>query len=258
MTTRTASEPLKTRRIYLLLKDRIVSGGLKRGDKLPSEFALAQEFEVSRITVRQALDLLVSEGLVQKRPGSGTFVLDVKTQVRAVIKDVSNLFSSLMEMGRRTSVALLAFDYLDPAPEVSAALDLDSDERVQRTVRVRSLDGEPFSYLIAQIPERWGRQFSRADLEITPLLALLEASGLRAASARQEISAVLASPDVAAALGVEVGAALLKITRVVRDANDTGFEHLQAFYRPDRFAFQMDLIRVSDSDGIQWGHAAPR
>lgn len=258
MTARTASEPLKTRRIYLLLKDRIVSGGLKRGDKLPSEFALAEEFGVSRITVRQALDLLVGENLVQKRPGSGTFVLDVKTQVRAVIKDVSNVFSNLIDMGRRTSVEVLAFEYVEPAADISAALDLESDERVQRTIRVRSLDGEPFSYLIAQIPERWGRQFSRVELVATPLLALLEAGGRRAASARQEITAVLASPDVAEALGVEVGAPLVKMTRVVSDDQDSAFEHLQAFYRPDRFVFQMDLIRVSDSDGIHWGQAAPR
>ncbi|MCG8360576.1 MAG: winged helix-turn-helix domain-containing protein, partial [Kiloniellales bacterium] len=69
-----ASEPLKTQKVYLLLRDKIVSGDLPAGLRLPGEPTLAQDFEVSRVIVRRALARLAEEGLVERRKGSGTFV----------------------------------------------------------------------------------------------------------------------------------------------------------------------------------------
>ncbi len=67
---------------------------------------------------------------------------------------------------------------------------------------------------------------------------------------------MLATPDVAAALGVDVGSALIALTRVVYDAKGRGVEHLAALYRPDRYAFRMDLVRTGDDDGRRWSPVA--
>ncbi|CAH1662894.1 GntR family transcriptional regulator [Chelatococcus asaccharovorans] len=258
-------EPLKARRLYLLLRDRIVSGEERPQSRLPSEPTLAEQHGVSRVTVRRALDKLANEGLIERRPGSGTFVNGSKANF-PVTADFSNLLSHLVEMGRRTEVKLLSFGYVPPTPVLAEALRLEAGERVQRSVRLRVIDGQPFSYLVTHVPERIGVSYSEADLASKPLLELLERSGLVAERASQTIGATLAGPDIAEALGLEIGAALLAMTRVVYAPSGQGIEHLHAFYRPDRYSFQMDLVRTGAGNSRSWtpverarkGDAKPR
>jgi GntR family transcriptional regulator len=246
-----AVETPKARRIYLLLHDRIGSGTLSDGDRLPGEPALALEFGVSRMTVRRALDRLVHEGMLERRAGVGTFVRDRET-IHLVRADLSDVFAHLREMGRRSSVRLISFAYVCPPDSVATALRLQAGGRTQRSERVRLMDGAPFSYLTTHVPERIGATYSEADLATTPLIGLLERSGVIAERATQTLSAALAGPDVAAALGLEFGAALLSLTRVVLDQNGAGVEHLHALYRPDRFSFAMDLLRTGQTDDRRW------
>lgn len=250
------AEPSKSRRLYLLLRDRITNGEWEPGAKLTGEPRLAAENGVSRVTLRRALDRLAAEGLLVRRPGAGTYVGEPR--VRPAVADLSNLLAQLAEMGRNTSVRLLHFAYADPPAPVARALRLAPGERVQRSVRVRLSDGHPFSHLTAHVPERIGRAYTEADLAATPLLELLERSGAVAERAEQAIGAVLAAPDAAAALGVEVGSPLLSLTRTVFDPADRGVEHLHALYRPDRYALRMDLVRAGVPGGRHWAPARPR
>jgi GntR family transcriptional regulator len=169
-----------------------------------------------------------------------------------VLADVANVFAHLIEMGRSTDVRLLSFDYVSPPAEIREALGLDADERSQRSVRVRLVDGLPFSYLVAHVPERIGRNYSRDDLAAKILLELIERSGLKSASAKQEISAVLSSPDVAEALDIGVGMPLVALRRVVYDQAGRAMEHLQALYRPDRYTLQMNLVRSGEEGHRHW------
>lgn len=245
------AEPLKARRLYLLLRERIASGDLAVDAKLPGEPALAAEHGVSRVTVRRALDLLAQDGLIDRRAGAGTFVRG-QTRGHAIVADFSNVLSNLVEMGRRTGVRLLSFGYMVPPPAVAAALVLDAGERTQRSVRVRLIDGGPFSYLTTHVPERIGLTYSETDLASVPLLSLLERSGIAVERATQSISATLAGPEVGEALGVEIGSPLLALTRVVYGPAGEGVEHLHALYRPDRYAFEMDLTRAGEGADRRW------
>ncbi len=244
-------EPLKARRLFLLLRDRILSGEIGPNTRLPSEPLLAQEHGVSRVTVRRALDKLADEDLIERRPGSGTFVNSRSTSAQ-VTADFSNVLTHLVEMGRRTDVKLISFAYMAPTPALMSDLKLQPGERVQRSVRVRLIDGQPFSYLITHVPERIGISYSEADLASTPLLELLERSGIVAERAQQIIGATLAGPEVADALDLEIGAALLSMTRIVYDPSGRGIEHLQALYRPDRYSLNMDLVRTGANGARRW------
>jgi GntR family transcriptional regulator len=249
---RHATDPSKTQKVYLVLRDRIVSGEWTAGERLSGEPALAQEFDVSRVTVRRALARLVEEGLVERRAGSGTFVRGQRRRVGAVITDVANVFSGLIAMGRATDVRLLSFEYVRPPGPVREALGLSDGELVQRSVRVRLVDGVPFSHLTAHVPERIGRVYSEADLARSPLLELMERTGLALDHARQEISAVLAGPEVSEALAVDTGAPLVALTRVVYGPNGEGMEHLSALYHPERYTLRMDLVRSGGTGGPRW------
>jgi GntR family transcriptional regulator len=246
-----AVEPLKARRIYLLLRERILSGELELGARLPGELSIASEYGISRVTVRRALDNLAAEGLIDRRPGSGTFVREGNS-VQRIVADLSNVLSHLVEMGRRTGVRLLSFAYVSPPESVAASLGLTPGERTQRSIRVRLIDGAPFSYLVTHVPERIGVTYSEADLASMPLLALLERSGIVVEEASQSIGATLAGPDVAEALGLEIGSPLLSLTRVVWDPSGQGVEHLHALYRPDRYSFHMDLVRTGVVGARRW------
>lgn len=248
-----AVDTFKARRVYLALQDRIATGAIASGAQLPGEPALAVEHGVARVTIRRALDQLAHEGLVERRPGVGTFV---RAPARPAAS--ADVFAHLKEMGRRTEVRLVSFSYVIPPPAIAEALELPNGEPAQHAVRVRRMSGRPFSHLTTFVPVRIGQTFSETDLTVLPLLSLLERSGIRIGTARQTISAALAGPEVASALEVEVGAPLIALTRLVRDADDRPVEHLRALYRPDRFSFDMQLQRTGDDGARRWAPLSPR
>ena len=249
-------EPTKSRRIFLALRDLITRGEYVYGDRLPGELKLAEIHGVSRVTVRRALSQLKRAGLIDRHPGSGT-VVTFRPHARPVVADFSNMLANLMEMGRSSDVRLLAFGYGLPPAGIQRALRLPDGARTQQSVRVRLVDGAPFSYLVTHVPEAIGATYTEAELAATPLLALLERSGVVADHATQTITATVSTPETAEALDVAVGDPLLALTRVVYDPDGKGVEHLAAYYRPDRYTFQMTLARVSANGVRQWSPITP-
>ncbi|MEM6711004.1 MAG: GntR family transcriptional regulator [Pseudomonadota bacterium] len=242
----------KARRVYLLLKDDIARGALADGAGLPSEHKLAAQYQVSRVTIRRALDALLQDGLIEKRAGSGSRIRANGISRQLVKADIATLMPHLEQMAGKTEARLLEFGYCEASAVIAGALDLNEGARVQRAVRVRFMNGRPFSYLITHVPEEVALSYSEADLATQPLYALLELGGVRIGSANQTVSATLATPDVATSLNVAAGSALLTLERVVRDERGHGVEHLTASYRPDRFQLSMSLERVGDSENRHW------
>lgn len=242
-------EGSKAHRVFLLLQDEIARGARPPGTALPGEHRLAEDYGVSRVTVRRALEALEAQGLVARRAGSGT-VVRARAAAPGMAADLASLMPQLLEMGRTTTARLLEFSYGPPPSAVAEALGGAAE--VQRAVRVRLVEGLAFSHLTTHVPADIARAYSEADLATTPLLELMERGGVRVARASQSVSATLAAPQVAEALGVGIGAPLIALTRIVRDASGRGIEHLQALYRPDRFRLEMELDRVGAGDGRHW------
>ena len=245
----------KAKQIYLILRDRILSGAFCFGGKLPTENELADYYSVSRVTVRRALGELAREQLIERRRSAGTRVT-YRPAPASITADISGVLANIAEMGRRTTVKLLSFGYVPAEGAVAQALGLGPDILLQRSVRVRTVDRVPFSYLTTHVPENVAVTFTRQELASRPLLELLERAGVKVEQARQRISAGLATPDVAQALDVRTGSPLIELVRVVRDQSGRAVEHLHALYRPDRYAFEMDLVRSGAADAKAWAPAA--
>ena len=228
--------------IYLILRQRIADGEFGVDGVLPSEQDLAAFHGVSRITTKRALDELAADGLVVRERGRGTRVVPGVTAGR-VSGRATGPFDPLIAMGGETDVEVLEFDYAPAGPDVASALDLEPGAPVQRAVRVRSAKGDRFSHLTTYVPEAVGRGFDADDMAQTPLLSLLERAGATPASAEQAVSATLADTVVAARLGVEIGAPLLRVRRVVRDPSGRAVELLVALYRTDLYRLTMSLTR---------------
>ncbi len=236
--------------IYVVLREKILNGAYRAGTRLPGEQGLASDFGVSRITTKRAVNELAAEGLVVRERGRGTKVSF--TMPQRLDAGIGGLLENLMAMGLETEARVLDFAYEVPPAEIGRALEVAADAKVQRAVRVRYLDGEPFSYLTTYVPAEFGRHFGRAELARTPLLALLERGGVEVTVAAQTITATLADTVVAPALEVKVGSPLLGLTRVVRDQNDRPVEHINALYRPDRYQYRMRLSRVQGEEHNRW------
>lgn len=247
----------KAKQVYLVLRDRILSGATGFGFKLPTENELADVHGVSRVTVRRALGELARERLIERRRSAGTRVI-YRPSPAPMTADISGVLANLADMGRRTAVKLISFDYVPAEGLVAQALGVGPDQVLQRAVRVRAVDGLPFSYLTTHIPESVAVTFSKQELAARPLLELLERAGVKAERARQRISAGLATPDVAKALGVRTGSPLIELLRVVYDQRGRGVEHLHALYRPDRYAFEIDLVRSGAADTKAWSPVVRR
>lgn len=172
--------------------------------------------------------------------------------------DYTTLMPQLVEMGQTTTARLLSFSYGDAPDFVARAMRLPQGAQVQIATRTRSVGDTPFSHLTTYVPAAIARNYSENDLATTPLFKLLERSGVQIEEAHQSVTASLAGPDVAEALGVAVGSALLSLRRVVRDGDGVGVEYLAGLYRPDMFQLEMPLTRVGDGSARHWEPAIRR
>lgn len=241
----------KSRQVYIALRERIARGHYDQDGGLPGEQTLAGEFGVSRVTLRRALATLEEDGFINRRRGAGTFLSEAGKPAPIVV-NLSDALSQLAAMGAATEVRLLSFAYEDAPAGIADVLGLAPGAQVQRSVRCRLINGQAFSYLVAYVPQSIGRTYTQEDLATRPLLALLERAGCEVDRATQDLGADLAAPESAQALGVDVGTPLISLTRTIYDPRGAGIEHLRALYRPDLYAFRMELVRAGERNGRRW------
>ena len=247
----------KYHQIYLVLREQLQEGRFDQ-DGVPGEHALAEQFDVARITIRKAMEMLVADGLVSRRPGLGTWPLRAPSvpagQAAASPQQkahLTGLLENIVNMGLRTSVRVLDSALVSAPPSVAESLDIPAGAPVHKSLRVRSTEVGPLSHITTYVPQAVA-DFTREDLEREPLLMLLEAAGVEFGGATQTISARLADAQVARHLDVAVGSALLAVTRLVRDVNERPVQLLQGLYRPDRYQYQLQLSRVGSIDAKVW------
>lgn len=240
--------------VYLVLRNKILTGEYQFDTAILSEQETSEKFDVSRITAKRALNELAVDGYVKRERGRGTRVI-YNAPTPPVQASVERLLENLLAMGLETQVSLLSIEYVQAESAITRALQLEEESVVQRAVRVRSLEDEPFSHLTTYVPEDIGRSYNRDDLASRPLLALLERSGVIIGKAEQTISATLADMEVSAALGLELGSPLLSIQRIVYDQNERPVEFIKGLYRPDRYQYRMMLSRVGDEMSRSWSAA---
>jgi GntR family transcriptional regulator len=228
--------------IYMMLRERIISGELAAQTLLPGEHEMAKLLEVSRITVKRAMNELAARGLVHRQRGRGTTVAGGAV-IPLVASSFDTLFESLERMRLQTDIELLDVREEPAGARIASRLEAAPTLAVQRAVRLRKLDGEPFSHLTSWIPTDLAARYSRDDLATTSLLTLLERAGARVEEAEQWITAVAAPPSIATALSVAAGAPLLKIERVMRGPKRRPVQFIEVLYRPDRYHYHLRTQR---------------
>ena len=227
------------RQLFLVLRERIVSGALAPGAALPKEEALCEQFGVSRITVRRALGDLAALGLVERRHGLGTFVLGGGRVSRP--RPTLSFVDELKRLGSETHVQVIAFAREAPPPPVASLLELAEGEPAVHALRLRSVKGTPLMITDAWVPVAAAKGITRAALEKKAMYELLLQHGVRFGRVVQEFSAEGASPRFAQALATEPGAPLIRLVRLLHDADGRPVQHLTVHMSPERSRILMEV-----------------
>ncbi|MFZ4758470.1 MAG: GntR family transcriptional regulator [Burkholderiaceae bacterium] len=239
------------RRMYLVLRDRIVRGDWSAGSALPTEEQLGEQFGVSRITVRRALSDLQAQGLIDRRQGLGTFV-SAGVPARATRPTLS-FVDGLRKYAEATDVRVIEVTR-GPAPaELATLLGLEPGERALRAVRSRSRDGVAVMLTEAWVPARLARGINASALGRRALYQILLAQGVRFGRIVQEFGAVAADPPQAALLGTEIGAPLLRLVRLIHDVDGRPVQHLTVLLPAERGAVMM-AIDAAQIDTLSTGY----
>jgi len=264
--TAAAALPLpKYHQIYLVLREQLAEGRFA-GGTLPGELALAGQFGVARVTVRKALEQLAAEGLIERARGRGTVARasggagaarngragPTQAQAAPSRAQLTGLLENIVTMGLATRVKVLECATVAASPAVAQALAIEVGAPVQKARRVRSTKEGPLSLITTHVPAALAAGFGRRELARKPILILLEEAGVRIGGAAQTITAKLADAESAQHLGVNIGSALLAVTRLIHDARGKPVQWLHGLYRPDRYEYQMQLSRVGRIDAKVW------
>jgi GntR family transcriptional regulator len=223
------------RQIQGVIRDAVADRTLRPDDALPPERELAAEFGVSRITIRKAIEGLVSEGVLDTRHGSGTFV---RSRVEKNFAQLTSFSEEMQARGMTASSRWISRSEGTVSPEEALTLRASPGTRVYRFSRVRLADESPMAIEYATI---LASCLPALDAVGKSLYVALRATDNRPTRALQRLSALLLNKEQADLLGAATGDAGLLVERVGFNRNGTAIEFTQSFYRGDTYDFVAEL-----------------
>jgi GntR family transcriptional regulator len=221
-----------------LLRKRIARGVWAQGTKLPSLEELVREFDVARVTVRQAVNLLARDGLLSPQQGRGTFVTGRPAQDRWLRLETSLRDLADVYRGDKPNLTLIEESAATP---VLRAGDGNPAPDYHFMRRVHSRNGEAYCVISIYLDERVFRMAPRRFRRETVVPVLLDLPKVRIARARQTLAISTADVEVAGYLNIAVNGPVAEVRRVCTAADETVLYLGEVTYRGDYIHFEMDL-----------------
>ena len=217
------------------LRDQILAGLFAPGSEIPSERELQQDYQVSRYTVRQAIDLLVSEGLVRREQGRGSYVLPEGLVVRSRIDTFFEHRAMLGEFGYATTVQHISTERLVPDETIRDGLDLDKGDKVIRFTKLFLANGEPAILAMDHIPVKSiKKDYDETGAGGDFFRFVEEVVGRRIEYLLSDIIPLAASSDMARIFRVPEGTPLLLLQEVFLDVTQqTPIQFSYNYHNPD-------------------------
>ncbi|MFQ5730071.1 MAG: GntR family transcriptional regulator [Waddliaceae bacterium] len=221
-----------------LLRRKIEDGEFGAGDKIPKETELAEAFGVSRVPIRQALALLVQDGLLYRQRGRGTFVSGAFRKPKGL--KLTGMIEEVAAHGMEGELRLIDVKNVSPLPNLSSFFKLSSQEKINQTRRVRFLENDPFCFVINYLPIGIARKIRRSALKKKSMLNILE-KNLRILPVEmdQTIESRTADGDIASYLDIGIMSPIMYVETYVWGENQIPLEYSQLFYRGDRFKYNV-------------------
>lgn len=238
--------PDKGEALYLQVKDILIERIQKRhwrpNSLIPTEQELMKEFEVSRTTIRQAIQILVQNGLLEKRQGHGTVVRP--QQLEGSLGRLKGFAEEVLEKGRIPRSKLLRAEFSSTLFHEKLMLNIeDEDEEILVIERIRFADDTPIAIERTCWPKEIGQILMKHNLDEAKYYEILENENILLKKASERIIAINATLTEADYLGVRGGEALLEMTRLSFGLDDRPIEYTKTRYRSDHYQYTIDLKR---------------
>lgn len=224
-----------------IIEKKIDSGEWKPGDKIPSENDLRTSYDVSRNTAQKAINELVSEGLLERRQGKGTFVSRPK-----IDQSLSSFYSFskvMSDKGMEPKDIILNLDVEKVNYKIAKELNINVNDEVVTLQRIRTANGEPIIFETSYIPSALMPDLSITDLEQGSLYDLMENKyGITVSKAIEAFEPVLSRKEESHYLEIEPGSPSLLLDRTAFDLTGRPVEFCRSMVRGDRCRFYTELL----------------
>jgi GntR family transcriptional regulator len=207
---------------------------------IPPESELCHTYQVSQITARQALDNLVSDGLIFRQRGRGSFVAQpaIETSLSRIVSFTEDMRSRGYEPGSQVVFA----GVVAAEPAIAQKLKIEPGDELAQLNRLRFADGQPLSVERSSLVHELCPDVLAGDYEANSLRVMLFTEyGLKLVRAEQSIRALSANKALAPLLAISPGDPLLVVERVSFTQTNVAVEYLQIYYRADRYVFHVEL-----------------
>lgn len=208
---------------YLTIRDdlirRVRKGEFAPGDALPAQRSLSEEYGVSLMTLRNALDELCGEGVIEQLPGKGTYVRAVP--VPYSMEDLRSLADDLRARGIEVLTRVLSAGIVSVPEERATRLGIPAEGGVLRLERVRVIRGTPLIHQVSYTPQPFADRLADVDFTEQELYSVLaERAGAVAVQAEETISPILMPEHIGELLGLPAGQPAMRSERITRDAEN--------------------------------------
>jgi GntR family transcriptional regulator len=228
-----------------ILRQKIEEGAWHAHEPIPSERQLEDQYNLSRPTIRQAIELLVRQGFLYRVHGKGTFVSPPKLQKG--ILELTSFSEDMRNRGLKPGQVFLDFGFVAPPAQVRKQLELPAGRQVLRIKRVRTGNGEPIGIQDSYLALPPGQEITRTEVEQGGSIynILQEKFGIFPSEADETLEVTLATAEEAALLEIPEGSPLLLNERTLWSQNRQAVEFVKILYRGDRYKYTVRLTRKS-------------
>ncbi|KPB04202.1 GntR family transcriptional regulator [Bacillus sp. CHD6a] len=223
------------------IKKQIEAGFILPGETIPSEREYAESYGISRMTVRQAINSLVNEGLLYRKKGSGTFVSEKK--IEQPLQGLTSFTEDMKKRGMTPTSKLIHFEIIPANSFISKELKISEYAPVYEIKRIRLADGEPMALETNYLSANLVKGLTEEEVKASIYSYVEETLGLRITHAEQLIESVKASEEHEKLLDIERDHPMLYIQRNTFLHDGTPLELVKSVYRGDRYKFQIKMER---------------
>lgn len=237
--------------LYMQLKNHlsnlIDNGEIMPGGRLPSEKELENKFNISRITVRRALQELAAEEKIVRIPGKGSFILQPKIEP---LPSLTSFSENMRAQGFEPSYRNTIISFVPPPPRVKHFLGYADDAKAVHVERMLLADGVPMAIQDEYLPYAFYQMnpaiFTTEVFNHFSMYTAIELNlGIKLSRAEEFVDAAQASQAEADALGIKRGDLILVITRMTYSDTDLPVEFVKLTFRADRYRYRVELFRSS-------------
>jgi len=224
-----------------ILKEKIETGELKPGDLLPSERELKEKYQISRPTIRQALNELVNEGLVYREKGKGTYVAKPKINY-GFIQKFTTFYDDMKEKGFNTKTRVIKLEVKSGRKALAKKLNIEANDKIIIINRLRFVKGEPIVSVMNHIPYKLCPQLVEEDLKDKSLYRIMaDKFDIVPYRAQITLEPIVAEEFDSELLDINVGAPMQLMQNITYTRDGTVMDYFESRFRGDKGKVNVEL-----------------